>query len=1167
MSSDTTSPDPDAPEPARAPPSSKRRRWAIWGGGAVTAILALALIAPLFFDFNDLKPQIQDAAQKATGRVLAIDGDIGVRILPMPALTVEGIRFANPPGAAEPDMVRLRRLDVRIALLPLLAGKVEVASVRLDQPVIRLEKFADGRANWQFDAPMSDPAAGGAPVEADTSPGLPISVRGVVIDEGTLVYVDHGTGSVIELNEIDLDIDARTLKGPFDADIEAVYRGIPIAVQAESGALVDGDDIPVSVRLSVAGRAAVFRLDGTLSAPSLDGAVNGAVSLTVKNVADLAALGLAAGEHRLPGALDNALDIDARLSGSVGQLAIDDLAIKTRGVALTGRVDLLVGDATRADIRLGADKIDLDAFLAADAVTVDGRGPAPLPPAPQAEGKAGPAAGVGASEPPFEIPADLAGSAEITVKALTYRGEGIADLRVAANLGDGRLHLAEFSAGLPGNASIVLDGTVYPDAGRLTAGGTARFAAADLRHLLTWVGADLSAVPADALARLDYQSTLRVTSDRIEVSDIRLTLDETRASGGIVLAPGERPGLGVALQIGRLDLDRYMPGTAPAPAAQRLSPGDARSPAPSTGDDKPATAPDLSALAILDTFDLNLRLSAAAVIANRIPFQGIDVDLSLIGGALDLRRLRIDDLAGARADIALRATDLSTRPKIDTRYDVAVADFGRTLETIDIAAPDAVMSLGAVTLTGTAKGTPEKLRLETALGFGGGRVSFTGDVSPFGQALGIDLVTTVDHGEASSLFRAFKPDYRAAGGTLGPLSLSALVRVDPHSAQVSDLKGRIGAVAVNGEASAALDGERPAVIVRVATSEIPLDAFMPADRAGAGQGRDVRTQKGAGAKTGASQSGAPSGGAASGGAPWSQEPLDLAWMGGFDADVNLAAAAIKYKAVRVTKPAVVLAVKDGVATLSRLGGDLFGGTINLTGRVDSRGVPGFATNLKVQGAEMSEALRSAGSLDLAAGRLDLDLALTSQGGSQAAMVSALNGTGVYKVTNGRFNGFDLDRVVAGLDGLNSPAAFLTLFQTGLSGGSTPFREFQGTFNINNGVIHSNDLKMTTGVAVANGGGAVDLGKYQMNVGVEFVITKKPNLPPFGMRITGPINNPKRSLDLAALQSFYFQKGVNKLLDKVLPGRDAGAAAPADGQAAPPTKPREVIQDLFKGLGR
>jgi len=59
---------------------------------------------PFFIDLNDYKAEIAAKAKEATGRDLAIDGNISLSILPTPTVTVAGLRFGNAPGGSVPGL-------------------------------------------------------------------------------------------------------------------------------------------------------------------------------------------------------------------------------------------------------------------------------------------------------------------------------------------------------------------------------------------------------------------------------------------------------------------------------------------------------------------------------------------------------------------------------------------------------------------------------------------------------------------------------------------------------------------------------------------------------------------------------------------------------------------------------------------------------------------------------------------------------------------------------------------------------------------------------------------------------------------------------------------------------------------------------------------------------
>ena len=120
-------------------------------------VVGAVLVIPSLIDWNTYKAEIAERIGAATGRAVTLDGNIDLALLPRPTLSVSGARLANLPGASEPDMVRLRKLDVRVAFMPLLRGRIQVQSVALIEPVIALEVLADGRRNWDF-APTANAA-------------------------------------------------------------------------------------------------------------------------------------------------------------------------------------------------------------------------------------------------------------------------------------------------------------------------------------------------------------------------------------------------------------------------------------------------------------------------------------------------------------------------------------------------------------------------------------------------------------------------------------------------------------------------------------------------------------------------------------------------------------------------------------------------------------------------------------------------------------------------------------------------------------------------------------------------------------------------------------------------------------------------------------------------
>ena len=98
----------------------------------LSAALVVAGVAILkSMDFNQYRGLITDEVKSITGRELTIAGDLDLDLSFNPAITVEGVTFANAAWGSVPVMAKLKRLEVEAQLLPLLSGDIRVNRIVL----------------------------------------------------------------------------------------------------------------------------------------------------------------------------------------------------------------------------------------------------------------------------------------------------------------------------------------------------------------------------------------------------------------------------------------------------------------------------------------------------------------------------------------------------------------------------------------------------------------------------------------------------------------------------------------------------------------------------------------------------------------------------------------------------------------------------------------------------------------------------------------------------------------------------------------------------------------------------------------------------------------------------------------------------------------------------
>lgn len=686
--------------------------------------LAAVLVGPSLVDWNSYKPQIADAARAATGRALAIDGDISLSILPSPTLTVSGLRFANAEGGSAPDMATLESLDVRVALMPLLRGKVAVESVTLVRPSVLLEPLAGGGVNWQF-------APGEAAAAAGDGAGPPaIQLDRLLVEDATIVYRTAAGEERIEA--LTAEVSAGSLQGPFKAAGSARIRGVPATFSAQAGRLEKDQPTAIDLLFSLPSAEAELGFAGNAT---LDPVVKLTGRLTGKGANLARLIATASGGPAASGPLSQAFSLESDFEATPAGAATRALTLSLGDLNATGDIDIVAGPPLTASVRLALGRVDLDKLI---------------PPAGVAEGAA--PAGEAA---PFALPQGILADLDVVAPAMTYKGGVIESLHVRARLAEGVLVLEEASALLPGGSRLALSGALEPVDGLPRFDGGVEAKSDNLRALLDWLEAVPAGVSPERLRKASLAAKIVGGPAQVEVSDLTLVLDASTLTGGVTVAlPGHggrtRPGFGVGLALDQLNLAGYVP-----------APGEGKKDAADGG----------GGLAALAAIDANVDLRVGSLTYNEETVKGLRLAGTIQDGNLELREFSLKDFAGGGGKASGTIADLAGQPRFDLAVDVSVKDTGRMLQFAGIAPPPA--KLGAFKLGGKLAGGAESVGYDVAFSIAGiGAEGSAKGTAKLGQGLPrVDSEFSLKAKQAGPLLAiAGFPD--AAKAKLGALALS-----------------------------------------------------------------------------------------------------------------------------------------------------------------------------------------------------------------------------------------------------------------------------------------------------------------------------------------------------------------------------------------------------------
>lgn len=265
---------------------------------AAVVLAAAAALVPLAARLPWVRAQAAASLVQAVGRPVRF-GTLALRLWPAPALEAHGLEIADDPRFGPEPFALVERAALRLRLRPLLLGGVEVDSVVLTRPRLRLVE-GDGR-RWNVASLGSvreasaagRAAAGGREARPAPLAGPAAAPRRVVVEGGSIAFVPlaelglrrvEDVRLVVTASERSIEVEGGGIVGP--GGIAVALHGVRVTpgrggadARLEGGISLRGGPAagPLSALpagLTLSGRlTASLVLGGTLAAPTLTGEV------------------------------------------------------------------------------------------------------------------------------------------------------------------------------------------------------------------------------------------------------------------------------------------------------------------------------------------------------------------------------------------------------------------------------------------------------------------------------------------------------------------------------------------------------------------------------------------------------------------------------------------------------------------------------------------------------------------------------------------------------------------------------------------------------------------------------------------------------------------------------------------------------------------------------
>jgi AsmA family protein len=258
--------------PGAAAPKEGAMSWKrilIAAAVVIAALIIAAWVIVATFDYNKIKPQIENAFKETTGRELTLKGSLKLKIGFSPTLEVNNAVMQNASWGSRPEMAEIKRFEVQLSLVPLIFRSINVKRIVLVSPDILIETSREGESNLSFIKRIS---AESTKKEASTAQRTKLTVNKVSIENGRITYRNGKTGASYVAVLKRFEASARSADSALRISLDGSYNDRPFKAE--------GKLVPLSA-FTAAGKAEPISLTVELTGTSIT------VGGTIRDVAKL----------------------------------------------------------------------------------------------------------------------------------------------------------------------------------------------------------------------------------------------------------------------------------------------------------------------------------------------------------------------------------------------------------------------------------------------------------------------------------------------------------------------------------------------------------------------------------------------------------------------------------------------------------------------------------------------------------------------------------------------------------------------------------------------------------------------------------------------------------------------------------------------------------------
>ena len=595
-------------------------------------------------DWNQHKEKIAAQFENITGKKVVFAGDVSLSLFPSPYLSAKDIKiYNNETGATQPLAV-VKEMITDLSLVPLLQGKFVVDNMSLRNPNILIEFDENGKFNWESE--IKD-------TENTSFDNIDIAFNSIVLKDASVQIINAGLNIDMTLQNLNADISAQSLRGPYRIDGNFVKNNNPAGFALTFGTLSESFATSLNLVLTHPSSESYARFDGSML-PS-NNEIKGNFIVEAKKPSNF--INELTGQNILPAEFNYPLAFSIEVSTNKQQIDLSSFILKY-GDNTAGAGNVLIpltaqDENSKPKVELGFEMTDLD--LEPIAAVLKSQ----IKKYQNTKNKFSPAFD-------FDLIAD--------VKAVRcfYNNQFLQNFDLQADLINNALQIKNLSASLPGNTDFRTSGSIFESDKTLSYDFKVKTMSQDFLKLMNWLNIDIKPYSDSAYRNALIDFGLSGNLNQIKVSPLVVNLDKMSAEGVVGIINNTRTKMFVIWQGESADLNNYLP---------QLSDEEKK-----LGTDEKIKL-ILNKFKFLNDVDLHLETKFGFLTYNKLKFENVELNLDSENSVVKLNNLA-GQTSSSDLNLSGKISGLGVNPTFENvKYTFNSSDFTGFRKTFDIPTP------------------------------------------------------------------------------------------------------------------------------------------------------------------------------------------------------------------------------------------------------------------------------------------------------------------------------------------------------------------------------------------------------------------------------------------------------------------------------------------------